>query len=448
MPVFDTTMIVVTIIFVLTYSLMLVFAQKRVFFALGGAIVLLVLGLTGFIPNMSLQYLFLEGINWNVLMMLFGTMGLVSLFIDTGMPALIADKILDRSPNYRFAIISLALFAGVVSAFIDNVATVLMIAPIVFDAAKKAKANPVNAIIAIAVASNLEGAATLVGDTTSILLGGYMGLNFADFFWFLGKPSLFFYNQIGLVLGAVVLLFVFRKEKQSIVIEEKTKVTDFVPSYLMLLLLLALIVASFLPIEFPLINGVICLAIMIIGLVYEIARSHNGAVAKKAIKEVDYQTLTILLSIFVIVAALSQSGIVDWIGQGIAKVSNSNLFIAYTIIVWVSVIISAFIDNIPYVAMMLGVVKILGITFAGDGATATEILRISTPLYFGLLCGATLGGNLTPIGASANVAAIGLLRKKNYSVSTGQFMKIGVPFTLIATFSAYVLVWLFFGLGL
>ncbi|MFA6943182.1 MAG: SLC13 family permease, partial [Bacilli bacterium] len=124
MPVFDTTMIVVTIIFVLTYSLMLVFAQKRVFFALGGAIVLLVLGLTGFIPNMSLQYLFLEGINWNVLMMLFGTMGLVSLFIDTGMPALIADKILDRSPNYRFAIISLALFAGVVSAFIDNVATV------------------------------------------------------------------------------------------------------------------------------------------------------------------------------------------------------------------------------------------------------------------------------------------------------------------------------------
>ena len=115
-------------------------------------------------------------------MMIAGTMGTVALLIESKMPALIADLILEKVPNVKWAIVTLSLFAGIVSAFIDNVATVLMIAPIALAIAKKLDISPVGMIIAIAVSSNLQGAATLVGDTTSILLGGYAGMNFLDFF--------------------------------------------------------------------------------------------------------------------------------------------------------------------------------------------------------------------------------------------------------------------------
>lgn len=152
------------------------------------------------------------------------------------------------------------------------------------------------------------------------------------------------------------------------------------------------------------------------------------------------------------VYALTQSGIVALIGQGISKIAGDNLFLAYTIIVFVSVLVSAFIDNIPYVAMMLGVVEIIAINFANSSQFAhlgdQAYSLISTPLFFGLLSGSTLGGNLTPVGASANITAIGLLRKEGYEVSTGQFMKISFPYTIVAVSAAYVLVWLFYGIRL
>ena len=114
--------------------------------------------------------------------MIAGTMGIVSLFIESKMPALLADLIIEKMPNVKWAIVALALFAGIISAFVDNVATVLMVAPVAITISKKLKISPVNSIIAIAISSNLQGAATLVGDTTSILLGGHAGMNFLDFF--------------------------------------------------------------------------------------------------------------------------------------------------------------------------------------------------------------------------------------------------------------------------
>ena len=114
-------------------------------------------------------------VDWNVIFMIAGTMGIVGFFIESKMPSLLADHIINLVPNVKWAIIALALFAGIISAFIDNVATVLMIAPVAVTIAKKLKISPVNSVIAIAVSSNLQGAATLVGDTVSILLGGHAG---------------------------------------------------------------------------------------------------------------------------------------------------------------------------------------------------------------------------------------------------------------------------------
>ncbi|NTW95256.1 MAG: arsenic transporter [Erysipelotrichaceae bacterium] len=417
------------ILFLSTYACLLIFPKYRTYVALGSASLFVLVGI------MPIANVF-PAIDFNVLMMIGGTMGIVYLFIESKMPALLADIILDKTPNVQWAIVSLALFAGIISAFVDNVATVLMVAPVAMTIAKKLKINPVNAIIAIAVSSNLQGAATLVGDTTSILLGGAANMNFLDFFFYQNKIGMFWVVEVSALASMFMLLWLFRKEKKRIELEEKQKVTDFFPTFLLVSMVVLLVLASLFPISNELIathiNGIICMILLMIGLLYELLFNKKASNVVTAIKEIDYQTLLLLAGLFVVIGAIKQAGLITDIGNLFAQVSGGNLFVVYTLIVWVSVFLSAFIDNIPYVATMLPVVA----------ALATSLNIPPTILYFGLLCGATLGGNLTPIGASANIAGLGILRKEGYEVSAKQFMSIGVPFTLIAVLTGYVMIWL------
>lgn len=413
------------ILFVVTYALLLAFPLKRWLIALASAFAFIALGI---LPMNQ----FFTSIDFNVLMMIGGTMGIVALFIESKMPILLADMILDRTPNVKWAIVALSLFAGVVSAFVDNVATVLMIAPVALNIAVKLKINPIPSIIAIAVSSNLQGAATLVGDTTSILLGGYAGMDFMDFFFFQGKWSIFWAVELGAVMSTFILLWIFRKEKHEVHLEEYQKVEDYFPSYLLVGMIVLLIGASFFPNKWDITNGLICVTLLVIGMSRDYLVHKDHAVIKNTLMEIDYQTLLLLASLFVIIAGITHVGIVDDISKIFITLGKDNLFVIYTLIVWGSVIFSAFIDNIPYVATMLPVVSSIAVSLGAD-----PIL-----LYFGLLSGATLGGNLSPIGASANITALGILRKNGYQPTTKQFMQIGVPFTLVAVISAYVFIWL------
>ena len=413
------------ILFVVTYALLLAFPLKRWLIALASAFAFIALGI---LPMNQ----FFTSIDFNVLMMIGGTMGIVALFIESKMPVLMADMILDRTPNVKWAIVALSLFAGVVSAFVDNVATVLMVAPVALNIAIKLKINPIPSIIAIAVSSNLQGAATLVGDTTSILLGGYAGMDFMDFFFFQGKMSIFWAVELGAVMSTFILLWIFRKEKHEVHLEEYQKVEDYFPSYLLVGMIVLLIGASFFPNKWDITNGLICVTLLVIGMARDYLVHKDHAVIKNTLMEIDYQTLLLLASLFVIIAGITHVGIVDDISKIFITLGKDNLFVIYTLIVWGSVIFSAFIDNIPYVATMLPVVSSIAASLGAD-----PIL-----LYFGLLSGATLGGNLSPIGASANITALGILRKNGYQPTTKQFMQIGVPFTLIAVISAYVFIWL------
>jgi len=430
-PAFTTSMTVVLCIFIVTYILLLVFSDYRAYIAAAAALVYVALGIANVIPMTPLDAL--TSIEWNVILMILGTMGVVGLFIESKMPALLAEKIIEKSPDVRIAVIGLTVFAGLISAFVDNVATVLMVVPIALVVCKKLKINPVPVVIAIAVASNLEGAATLVGDTTSILLGQYAGMNFFDFFFYEGNISLFWVNQIGLIAATLVLFFIFRKQREKIIITEKTKVTDYLPTVLMISVVVLLITASFLPANMthPLINGFICVGLMLIGLVWKMIKKKKLSAAVDVFKSIDFLTLLLLAGIFIIVEALVKVGIITWIGEALTAVSGGNVFLAYTMIVWISVFLSAFIDNIPYVAMMLPVVTLI----------ASNLGVNPTLFYFGLLSGATLGGNLTPIGASANITAIGILRKEGHKVKTWDFMRIGIPYTLVAVTVAYILIW-------
>jgi Na+/H+ antiporter NhaD/arsenite permease-like protein len=406
----------------------MILPKYRAYVALGSGALFVLFGLLGYLDLNTI----LNGIDFNVLLMIAGTMGIVSLFIESKMPSLLADLIIERTPNVKWAIISLALFAGIISAFVDNVATVLMVAPVALTIAKKLKISPVPSIIAIAISANLQGAATLVGDTTSIMLSAQAGMDFLDFFWFKGKMGIFFVVELGAVIATLLLFWIFRKENEKVNMDERTVVTDYFPSYLLLAMIGILIIASFFPSLPDYKNGLICVVLMLVGLIREVIKNKSTKPLIKGLKEIDYFTLLLLFGLFLVIGGIQSAGVITAIGNLIRDISGGNLLVAYTIIVWLSVALSAVIDNIPYVMTMLPVVA--GVA-SGFGVPPYV-------LYFGLLIGATLGGNITPIGASANITGLGILRKEGYDVSAGTFMKISVPFTLAAVATGYILTWL------
>lgn len=416
-------------VFAASYVFMLLFSKYRPYIALGSALIFIVSGMLSF-ENIA------GAIDFNVLLMIAGTMGIVSLFIESKMPELLADLIMEKVPNVKWAAVSMALFAGIISAFVDNVATVLMVAPVALEICRKLKINPVPFIIAIAVSSNLQGAATLVGDTTAIMLGSALDMSFMDFFWYKGRPGMFFAVELGAVLSAVILAFLFRKEKSPIPkAQERTKVKDFFPSALLLGTILLLILASFIPNKPDITNGVICCALLLIGLIFNFIKKKNVSAIILPLKEIDFETIGLLFGLFLMIGGIAEQGVIDAAANLLAKAGGGNVFVLYTVIVWASVLISAFIDNIPYVATMIPVIGGLASTLGVDPSV----------LYFGLLSGATLGGNCTPIGASANITGIGILRKEGYTVKNSDFFKIGIPFTLAAIIPAYIYLWIMYG---
>ena len=377
-------------LFLVTYVLLLALPKFRAYIAAGVGFLFLCIGI---LPWGD----FATAIDWNVLMIIAGTMGIVALFIESKMPALLADLLIARMPNVKWAVIALSLFAGLVSAFVDNVATVLMVAPIALSLSKKLEISPVPGIIAIAVSSNLQG-------------------------------------EIAALAATAYLLIVFRKDKQKIEYSERTEVKDFFPTFLLVAMLALLIGVSFIPEKPDVTPGIICVGLMVVGMIYTVIRRKDFSGVKNTLKEIDFKTLLLLAGIFLIIGGLDAVGIIDDIADILVKASGGSIFALYSLLVWASVLISAFIDNIPYVATMLPVIT--GI--ASSMGISPEQTMV---LYLGLLSGATLGGNLTPIGASANITATGILRKAGHEVGTLQYMKISVPFTLIAVLVGYGLVW-------
>lgn len=417
-------------IFALAYALMLAFSKYRPYIAIGAAVVFVA---TGMLPSENI----LGAIDFNVLLMIAGTMGIVALFIESKMPALLADLIMERVPNVKWAAVAMSLFAGVISAFVDNVATVLMVAPVALEVCRKLKVNPVPFIIAVAVSSNLQGAATLVGDTTAIMLGSSLDMSFADFFWYKGRPGIFFAVELGAVISAIILAILFRREKAPIPEGAKrTKVTDYVPAGLLVGTVALLIVASFIPNKPAVTNGLICCGLLVIGLIHTIIKKKSFSAVIPPLKAIDFETIGLLFGLFLMIGAITEQGVIDAAARLLAKAGGGNVFVLYTVIVWASVLISAFIDNIPYVATMIPVIGGLAATLGVD----------PTVLYFGLLSGATLGGNCTPIGASANITGIGILRREGYEVKNSDFLRIGIPFTISAVVPAYIFIWIMFGM--
>ena len=440
---------------VLMYVLVIAFQEKKVWFTsiAAAAVILLGIILPGqifpiegmangsalYLRSYALTHSIGEIINWNVILIYLGSMTIAALFLYSNVPARIADSIINSSKNTGFAIVLILAMTGIISIFVENVATVLVMAPIALALCKKLKMNPTYFMIGLAVMSNLEGTATLVGDPPSMIFAAYAGYNFNDFFVHAGKLSIFFIIQAGLLVGCVYFYCFFAKIGKEKIQVEKTNVISWVPFVILLAMIFGLATVSFIPVELPYLSGLLVLALGIISLLwFHFSQKKTMKDVWELVKGLDWETIFFLLGIFVVVGAIQEIGLLEDFALLLAKMCGGSELLAYIVILAVSVIISGFVDNVPYIIVMLPVAKMLAdtITQIDNGVTVSPEL-----FMFALLIGSCLGGNLTPFGASANVVAMGILKKEGHPINFGGFLKIGAPFTILTTAAAAVFLW-------
>ncbi|MCE9616568.1 MAG: anion permease [Lentisphaerae bacterium] len=411
-------------VFVVAYALFVVFPTRRSWVACGGAVLMVLLGLVGW------REALLEKISWNVMGLFFGTLVLAEFFMLSRVPAVMAEWLVDRTSTARAAMLVLCALSGVISMFVENVAVVLLVAPVALSLSDKLKLNPVPLLIGIAVSSNLQGTATMIGDPPSMILAGYLRMGFFDFFWWQGKPGIFFAVQVGAVVSLMVLAWIYRRHHEAIAMLAVERARSWVPSWLLGALVAGLSVATLFDPEFKWFAGVFTMALAGIGVAwfFGVAKWENP---RHLFRSLDWDTTFFLIGVFVLVGGLSDSGWIDRVAAGIASAVGGNVGLAFVLIVVLSVVISGFVDNVPFLLTMIPAVQ-----------KVADHMDVEVPLLmFGLLIGACLGGNLTPIGASANVVTLGILRKRGHVVGFGEFMRIGIPFTLVAVLAACAFVW-------
>ena len=409
--------------FSLIYILFIIFPHKRTYAAVAGVVILLAT------MSLSFKQAFFA-INWNVMGIFVGTLLVAEHFIESRVPAFLAEIIVNKSKNTKWAILFICALTGFISAFVENVATVLIVAPIALALAEKMKLNPVKMMIGIAISSNLQGAATLIGDPPSMLLAGYAKMNFLDFFVYNGKLSIFFAVEIGALFSFIILYIIYREFKSEVSVMKVEKVQSWFPTILLTVLIILLAFSSFFDTEFSYLAGTLCMIAGAISILWE--KFVNRISLRKRLKHLDWDTTIFLLCIFILVGSMTINGWIDTISQTLAGIIGNDIMLAFIILVASSVLFSAFVDNVPFLAAMLPVCINLA-----------QSLNIEPALMlFGLLIGASLGGNITPIGASANIVACGLLKKHGYTIKFMEFVKIGFPFTITAVTVGAFFVWL------
>lgn len=425
---------------VLMYVLVIAFPAKKTWFPLGGALVLVLLGI------ISPFHALFELVNWNILMIYIGSLVIAELFIYSRLPARIADNIVAKTPNAGLAMVAILIMTGIISAFVENVATVLVMAPIALSLTRKLKINPTYFMVGLAVMANLEGTATLVGDPPSMIFASYAGYGFNEFFFHEGRISIFFFVQAGLIAGALFFYYFFSKSGKEKILTEKTQVISYFPMILLLLMIIGLAASSTISAlgnntngEVPLwteyVSGSIVMFLAVVGIFWYCFKEKKGSKETlKMIKNLDWETILFLSGIFIVIGALSETGILQEFADFLTVVISGNVFAGFVIIIVVSMVLSGFIDNVPYIIVMLPV-----------AATLAQNMNLTPELYmFALLIGSCMGGNLTPFGASANIVAMGILKRENYPMNFSGWLKIGLPFTLITTGTASLLLWLLY----
>jgi len=415
------------LVFILTYLGIIRFTEKKMLVVWMGVFLL------AFVGTVTLDSA-LGAINWNVIGLYLGMLFISLALTESKIPDEIATWLVNKTNHVSKAMLILCAATGLLSIVLDNVTCILIAAPIIFSTARKINTSPVPMMIGAAISSNLQGVATLIGDPPSMILGGYAGLKFTDFFFFKGHPSMFFAVQTAMIASLFVLYLFFKRYDHRIEPHQITKATSRVPLFILLGLIATLATVSRFdrwyvkPAVVTPVFGLLAIA----WLIHHHVKNEKSLI--HTIKKMDWSTILFIVGIFILVDSLRVAGVIDIIAQTIYSITGNNVLMVYVTIVVLSVIFSAFIDNIPYTIAMLPVAQMISIKLGIEPYL----------LYFGLLIGASVGGNITPIGASANIVGVGLLEHKGHKVSFWEFVKMGLPFTLAAVSASSVFVWVFF----
>ena len=371
------------------------------------------------------------GINWATIIFIAGMMVMVEGMARVGFFRWLCMRIA-KLVKYKVVSIFLTfmILSAVLSMFIDSITVILFLAAVTIELSRLLRFNPVPMVLSEIFCANLGGAATMCGDPPNIIIGTSLGYSFADFFTNTGLIAL-----VSLVAIVIYFYFVFRKELKSIQIEESLiqalpspaeAITDrkgfFINAVIFFVAILLLIT-----------HAQTGLTVAFIGvLVSVLSVLAAGRHAVEVLKKIDYKTLLFFIGLFVVVGALEQTGILGILADFIGRISGGNVMTVLAIIIWVSAIASAFVDNIPFAATMVPVIKSLA---------ALQNVELSV-LAWALALGTDIGGSATPIGASANVVGIATAAREGHIIKWGKYCKFMVPAVIIVTLISMVMVYI------
>ena len=407
------------IIFVGVYALIIWDKFDRAVVALSGAMLMVLLR----VLNQDEAF---AAIDYNTIGLLVAMMIIVMIMRRTGIFEYLGIRMVKASKaNPFWLLILLSITTGVLSAFLDNVTTILLILPIAISTTKELKLNPIPFIISAIFASNVGGTATLIGDPPNIMIGSQAGLNFMDFLIndaVIAFPILFVTSFIFAFIYRKSLIFDPSLKDKIMALDEKATIKD------RQLLNKCLIVFAFVIVGF-LFHGALHYESSTIALAGAVVLLFiSGIDSEQILLEVEWKTIFFFSGLFILVGGIEETGVISMMANGVIELTGGDLFLTALAILWVSAIASAFIDNIPFVATMIPLIIQMG------EMTDMNIM----PLWWALSLGACLGGNGTAIGASANVVAIGMAEREGYRITFGSYFKIAFPVMLITIVLATV----------
>ncbi len=375
-------------------------------------------------------------VDWDVLGLILGMSILTVYLEDSGLMELTARFLRRRLTSPLKLVFWLSFTAGLVSIALENVSVVLLFAPIALRMSRYLRVNPVTVLIGVALASNMAGSATMIGDPPAIITAGYFGLAFTDFIWYNGRPSMFFFTLIPMILACLILAIIARN---SLGEEFSSSVADVMEGEDSTLDKVFLAEASFflaLKIFLLSIRHIVHLPLSLVALVSvggltitRLLHRDKEHVERALRNGFEWKLLLFLVGVFVLSGAFAKHRLASMAAEYIIDIGARNLVFVTSLLVWLSVLISAFIDNVPYTTTMLPVVSLIATNLGVEPIT----------IAWALLLGTTLGGNLTYIGASANVTAVRILEKNGYNVSFKDFIKISLPFNTISVVTGWIL---------
>jgi len=421
-------------ILIITYAVLISERVHRTVIALTGAGVVIVSGLLT-------QDQAFAGIDFNTIALLTGMMIIVSITRSTGVfeyVAIWSAKKVKADP--KWILLVLAVVTAVFSAFLDNLTTVLLIVPIALLIVEKLKVSPYPFLFSQILASNIGGTATLIGDPPNILIGSATGLSFMAFLTNMGPVAL-----VILVVAVIIFHFVWGKtlvapqelRDRVMNFNEADSITDR-PQMIRSLIVLALVIAGFIigehyhirPGTVAMLGGAVLMLVTILGKTH----SEQSKTVHKTFGDVEWDALFFFMGLFVVVGGVEHAGLLNMLGQEMLAATNADPQATTFATLWISAVVSAAVDNIPFVATMIPLVESMETAIGGPEALET--------VWWALALGACLGGNGSLIGAAANVMVSGMADRAGYPITFAKFALVGIPITLLSVAIAHGYMWL------